>query len=85
LPTGISVMIQQFTLFRRGIKPKSVGVVHWLFVGIRRSDDFHVCTTPVFGNEDVCAVAGRFHFSLDDFVALDFVSIHHPCLYIVEA
>jgi len=50
-------MIQQFTLFWRGVQPESVGVVHWLFVGIRRSDDFHVCTTPVFGNEDVCAVA----------------------------
>jgi hypothetical protein len=42
-------------------------------VGIRRSDDFHVGSAPLFRNEDVCAVAGRFDFAFDDFVAFDFV------------
>jgi len=77
-------MIQQFTLFRRGIAAKSVGVVHWLFVGIRRSDDFHVSSSPPFRDENVCAVPGRLHFSLDDFVAFYFVPIHHLCLYIIS-
>jgi|GEM_PF-1764110 hypothetical protein len=31
---------------------------------------------PLFQDKGVCAVAGGFHFPLDNFVAFDFVSIH---------
>ena len=79
LPTGVTVVIQSLTLFGCGIKSEPVGVVHWLFVRVRRSDDFYICATPIFGNKDMCAVAGGFHFALDDFVAFDFVSIHQLC------
>jgi hypothetical protein len=30
LPTGISVVIQQLTLFGGWLEPEPVGVVHWL-------------------------------------------------------
>ena len=83
LPTGIAVVIQSFTLFGRGLEPEPVYVVHWLFVGIGGSDDFHVRAAPLFRDEDVCAVAGGFDFPLDNFVAFDFVPIHHLCLYII--
>jgi hypothetical protein len=48
-----------------------------LLVGVGGSNDFHVRATPSFRDKDVSAVSGGFGCPFDNFVAFDFMSIHH--------